>query len=488
VVLFKYPKQVFLRRPDKNMLTYDLDKRDNLTIYEYLYKCIKNDILNGVLTADSKLPSKRELAKHHQISLKTVENAYEQLIIEGYIYSEEKRGYFVSAVGADTKQSKHQSHTPFVIYHNEANDEHFFADFTSNQAAIENFPYDTWVKIMRGILSQYDTEMLKTVSFQGAYALREAIAKYLYGFRGMNVSPDQIIVGAGTEYLYGRLIQLLGKNHVYALEDPGYRKISKIYQAHNVSWEYIGIDENGLLVDKLYESNANVVHVSPGHHFPTGCIMPITRRKMLLEWAENDMDRYIIEDDYDSEFRFSRRPIPAIQSLNHNHRVIYMNTFSKTLAPSIRISYMVLPLKLMERYVDTMNFYSCTVSSFEQYALAEFMNKGYFERHIHRMKKYYKAKRDSMLKVFYNSDLSRFADIDEKDAGNHFLMKIDTQLSDTELKWIARENGIKLDCLSEYCESEKELHSHTVIVNYSDIDEKCFAKALDILYKTTISY
>jgi GntR family transcriptional regulator/MocR family aminotransferase len=469
------------------MLTYDLDKRDNLTIYEYLYKCIKSDILNGVLAADFKLPSKREFAKHHQISLKTVENAYEQLIIEGYIYSVEKRGYFVSDIDADSKQSNHQSHIPFGIYHNTANDEKFFADFTSNQAAIENFPYDTWVKIMRGILSRYNTNMLKSVSFQGVYELREAIAKYLYGFRGMNVSPDQIIIGAGTEYLYGRLIQLLGKNHIYALEDPGYRKISKIYQVHDVEWKYVGIDENGLLVDKLYESGANVVHVSPGHHFPTGCIMPIARRQMLLDWAEADMNRYIIEDDYDSEFRFSRRPIPAIQSLNHNHRVIYMNTFSKTLAPSIRISYMVLPLKLMERYVDTMNFYSCTVSSFEQYALAEFMNKGYFERHIQRMKKYYKAKRDSMLKVFEKSKLSNFAIIDEKDAGNHFLMRINTTLSDTELKWLARENGIKLDCLSEYCESEKELHSHTVIVNYSDIDEIGFSKALDILYSAMFS-
>jgi GntR family transcriptional regulator/MocR family aminotransferase len=469
------------------MLTYDLNERNDLTIYEYLYRCIKDDILNGTLEAGEKLPSKREFAKHHQISLKTVENAYEQLIIEGYIYSEEKRGYYVSDVDADKVKSSHKTHTPFGIYHNAANDEQFFADFTSNQAAIENFPYDTWVKIMRGILSQYDTEMLKTVSFQGAYVLREAIAKYLYGFRGMEVSPDQIIVGAGTEYLYGRLIQLLGKNHVYALEDPGYRKISKIYQAHGVSWEYIGVDENGLLVDRLYKSSANVVHVSPGHHFPTGCIMPIARRQMLLEWAEEGMDRYIIEDDYDSEFRFTHRPIPAIQSLNHNHRVIYMNTFSKTLAPSIRISYMVLPLKLIERYVDTMNFYSCTVSSFEQYALAEFMNRGYFERHINRMKKYYKAKRDAMLKVFEKSDLARIATIDEKDAGNHFLLHINTELSDTELKWLARENGIKLDCLSEYCESEKELHSHTVIVNYSDIDEKSFGKALRVLYEN-LSY
>lgn len=464
------------------MLTYDIERREQLTIYEYLYRCIKKDILEGVLISGSKLPSKREFAKHHHISLKTVENAYEQLLTEGYIYSEEKRGYYVAALGgADAKRSRYESHMPFSVYAGNASDEAYFADFTSNQAAIERFPYDTWAKVMRSVLSQGDVNMLRTVPFQGVYELRVAIAKYLYGFRGMQVSPDQIVIGAGTEYLYGRLIQLFGKKHIYALEDPGYRKIAKIYQANGISWEYINVDENGMQVDKLFGSSASIVHVSPAHHFPTGSIMPIARRQMLLDWAQESMERYIIEDDYDSEFRFSRRPIPAIQSLNHNHRVVYLNTFSKTLAPSIRISYMVLPGKLLERYLDTMNFYSCTVSAFEQYAMAEFMNRGYFERHIHRMKNYYKGQRDRMLKVLENSRLRNYVTVDERDAGNHFLMKLQTQLSDTQLKWLARENGVNLDCLSEYCEGGKELHAHTIIVNYSDLNEDSFSRALDVL-------
>ena len=382
--------------------------------------------------------------------------------------------------------SAHENHMPFSVYQGNLDNDHYFADFTSNQAAIDRFPFDTWAKIMRSVLSEKQSELLKTVSFQGIYELREAIAKYLYGFRGMQVSPDQIIIGAGTEYLYGRLIQLLGRDHVYAVEDPGYQKIMKIYQANAIPWEYVAVDENGMQIDKLYESKASVVHVSPGHHFPTGSIMPIARRRQLLEWAEQDRERYIIEDDYDSEFRFSRRPVPAIQSINHNHRVIYLNTFSKTLAPSIRISYMVLPRKLMERYVSTMNFYSCTVSAFEQYAMAEFMKKGYFERHIHRMKKYYKEKRDCLLNVLEESPLRDYVTIDEKDAGNHFLMKLRTSLSDTELKWFARENGIRLDCLSEYCVINKEAFAHTIIVNYSDLDEYNFRKALHILSDAVI--
>ncbi len=466
------------------MLTYDLSQKGTHSIYEYLYQRIKQDILDGNLHGDERLPSKREFAKHHQISLKTVENTYEQLLTEGYIYAEEKRGYFVMPLGEPgNRTSRHERHVPFSVYQGDIEEEHYFADFTSNQAAIEMFPFGTWAKTLRNVLTDKDTTLLETVPFQGIFELRQSIAKYLYGFRGIQVSPDQIVIGAGTEYLYGRLIQLLGKDHVYAVEDPGYQKITKIYNVHNVPWEYIDVDENGMQINKLYESQASVVHVSPGHHFPTGSIMPIARRKALLEWAEADRERYIIEDDYDSEFRFSRKPVPAIQSINHNHRVIYMNTFSKTLAPSIRISYMVLPRKLMERYVSTMNFYSCTVSAFEQYAMAEFMNKGYFERHIHRMKKYYKERRDMLLKVLDESPFRVFVTIDEKDAGNHFLMKVKTTLSDTQLKWYARENGIKLDCLSEYCVRDKETFAHTIIVNYSDLEEENFRKALEILWE-----
>lgn len=481
------------------MLTYDLQKRGRKSLYEYLYGCIKQDILEGRLEANDKLPSKRELARHHQISLKTVENAYEQLITEGYLYAREKKGYFVMSLGGEIKKSAaNQYHTPFSVYMGNEGEEKYFVDFTANTAAIALFPFDTWAKVMRNVMSQREKQLLVTVPYQGIYELRNEIAKYLYGFRGMQVSPDQIVIGAGTEYLYGRLLQLLGREKVYAVENPGYFKIPQIFQAHQVNYKYVGIDEEGVIIDELRKSSADVVHVSPGHHYPTGSIMPIGRRRKLLEWAEEDRERYIIEDDYDSEFRFTRMPVAAIQSLNHNHRVIYLNTFSKTMAPSLRISYMVLPLKLMERYRDTMSFYSCTVSAFEQYAMAEFMKKGYFERHIHRMKHYYRKKRDTVLQVLREAPLAEHIEIEEQDAGNHFLMRLHTGLSDTELKWLAREQGIKLDCLSEYYEwgrggnsdhrvldaehqSFQEKLMHTIIVNYSDLEEKSFGKALEIL-------
>ena len=213
--------------------------------------------------------------------------------------------------------------------------------------------------------------------------------------------------------------------------------------------------------------------------------MPVARRQALLDWAEEDAGRYIIEDDYDSEFRFSRRPIPAIQSLRHNHRVIYINTFSKTLTPAIQIGYMVLPRKLAERYLSAMNSYSCTVSALEQHALAAFMDNGYYERHIHRMKKYYKARRDSMLGVLERSRLYPYVTVDEKDAGSHFLLHLHTTLSDTELKWLARENGVRLDCLSEYYAEDKAQRTHTIIVNYSGLEEADFERALEVLLLAT---
>lgn len=459
------------------MLTYDLSNRDGKTMYEYLYECIRDDIMQGRIKENEKLPSKRMLAKQHSISLKTVENAYEQLLLEGYLYTRERSGYYAGAVeaGYEIKESG-------AIYEPIPQEE-YRINLANNQAALDKFPYSQWVKVMREVLTVRERELLNTVPFQGAYELRKEIANYLYDFRGMQVSPDRIIIGAGTEYLYGRLIHLLGRERLYAVEDPGYQKITKLYAANDVSWKYIGIDENGIKVDELAESGANVVHVSPGHHFPTGTIMPVGRRQKLLEWAAEKRDRYIIEDDYDSEFRFIKRPVPAMQSMDVNHRVIYMNNFSKTLAPSIRISYMVLPQKLMDRYINTMNFYSCTVSAFEQYAMVEFMQKGYFERHIQRMKNYYKSKRDSIVKLLQESRLMKLLTIEEKDAGNHFLLKLQTPLSDMQIKGAMREAGVKVDFLSEFCMQNKEEHSHTLILNYSNLTEDDFRYALKTLEK-----
>lgn len=470
------------------MLTYDLEKRGDKTLYEYLYECIRNDILSGRILPEERLPSKRAFAKNMDISIKTVENAYEQLLVEGYIRAEEKRGYFVNYVEDRRIARKSRKALTDGIYGRNKEkiqkEKEWFADFTSNYKAYEKFPFSTWAKIMRETLSYHDMELLEIVPSQGIYRLREEIAKHLYEFRGMEVSPQQIVVGAGTEYLYGRLIQLLGRESIYALENPGYLKMARLYKSHGLSYRYVDIDEQGICPDALRASGANVVHASPGHHFPVGFVMPVIRRQELLEWAGEERDRYIIEDDYDSEFRLNMKPVPAMQTLDAEYRVIYLNTFSRTLFPSVRVSYMVLPPKLLERYQETVSFYSCSVSAFEQYALAAFMEKGYFERHIHKVKLYYKEKRDEFLHELKQSALWGKCRIIEENAGTRFLLRVDTALTDSQIKWCASQQGLNLSCLSEYCHGQMKEIAGILLISYGDIPRERMKEAVQRLVIT----
>ena len=245
----------------------------------------------------------------------------------------------------------------------------------------------------------------------GILELRQAIARYLRAFRGMQVQPEQILVGAGTEYLHSLLIQLLGNDLVYGVENPGYHKIARIYERMKVPYENIRLDTQGVEIRDLEEKQVDIIHTSPSHHFPTGIVMPVSRRYELLGWASKNPDHYIIEDDYDSELRLGGKPFPTLQSIDISDKVIYMNTFTKTLASTVRISYMVLPPSLAERFYRELSFYSCTVSNFEQYTLAQFMENGSFEKHINRLRNYYQNKRDAILKAFEQGPLGEYVTI-----------------------------------------------------------------------------
>ena len=374
------------------MITYSFADIGSDSLYIYLYKCIKNDILQDILHTGEKLPSKRSLAKNLNISIITVENAYAQLIAEGYVYSIPKKGYFV----ADIK-SLHKKEKPILTTENiqlSSGKSNYLADFTSNQTSSEHFPFSIWAKLTRELLTNHQAELLTNPPCGGILPLRDAIAKHLKEFRNMTVSPEQIIIGAGTEYLYGLLIQLLGFNKNYAVEVPGYNKIPQIYESHCVSCKFVSMDSFGVSISDIENQNIDILHISPSHHFPTGTIMPISRRYELLGWAAKSDSRYIIEDEYDSEYRLNGQLIPTMQSIDIQEKVIYMNTFTKTLASTVRISYMVLPIHLVNKFYSKLFFYSCTVSNFEQYILAHFISEGYFEKHINRMRNYYHNKRD----------------------------------------------------------------------------------------------
>ena len=460
------------------MLTYILDKSAKRTLTKQLYEGIKKDILTGKLKAGEKLPSKRILSQHLKISIITVENAYEQLLAEGYIMSRERSGYYVCKI--DTMTVAEDDSTRGVVHQDsEKAQPDFVMDFRTNRISASGFPCTVMSKIMRQVLSE-KRGLLEPLEFCGVAQLREAIARYLYHFREISVSPDQIVVGAGTEYLYHLIIQLLGRDKCYALETPGYNKIARIYDCNDVRYRYVPVDKEGLSAEYLRNTDAQIIHISPSHHFPTGVVMPIRRRQELLRWAEESEGRYVIEDDYDSEFRFSGQPIAPLFSLD-TKKVIYINTFSKSITPAVRISYMILPVQLMEKYKKNMSFYSCSVSGIEQYMLARFISEGYFERHINRMKTQYRAKRDALIKALKESSFSEKIRISEENAGLHFLMKIQTDLSDEEICRRASQRGIRVAFLSEYMQEYSKDAQHTMVVNYSGLEEERLLEAIDIL-------
>ena len=452
------------------MLTYELKKAPGMPLYEALYRCIREDILSGVLRPGQKLPSKRALSAHLEISKITVEGAYDQLLAEGFIRSQEKVGYFVETIEQVAKAPVTPSAQPVV--------EDTAIDLTGSGPV--RFPFSVWSKLQREVMLDMGEKLLLPLPNQGIYPLRCAIAAHLASFRGMQVRPEQILIGAGTDFLYNLLIQLLGRELCYAVEEPGYGKIRRIYAAAGARCVSAFLDTQGVVPEQI--PDAQVLHISPNHHFPTGLVTPLPRRKALLDWAYSAKDRWIIEDDYDSEFRFNAHPMPAMQSLDSRGRVIYMNTFSRSLAPSIRISYMVLPESLMDALQRKLGFYSCTVPSFEQYTLARFISGGWFEKHINRMRKFYKAQRNRVLAMVRESPLADRLTVLEADAGLHFLVKVKTDLSDAALLQRCADGGLRVRSLSSYYHGPlPESDRGCLVVDYTGLTEEALLRLESVI-------
>lgn len=486
------------------MITYDLDKRGRQSKYEYLYRCIRKDIREGTLAAGTRLPSKRTLSAHLSVSVSTVEQAYDMLVSEGYVKPKPGSGFFVCAgrdkgtyddselAGGPRAEAAGTAPSPAeesalgersgeAATGEEADDEQIRFDVKANRCSLKLFPVDTWSRIMRKTLSDRNPVLFQTVPFNGVEVLRRAIATHLYEFKGIQTTPDRIIVGAGTEYLYGRLLQLFGSNCVVAIGEVGTSKMVNVSRSIGTLWNYLPMDDDGMRVDLLEDGRADVVHVSPANSFPTGAVMPASRRAKLLEWAHADPDRYIIEDDYDSELRFTGRALPPLFTQDDRDKVIYMNTFSKTLVPSLRISYMVLPEALMDLYRSQLSFYSCTVSSFEQCALAEFITRGYFERHINRLRRYYGHQRAAMIAALKASPLMDIATLHAVDVGTHLILQVNTKRSDQEIRQAALERGMHLAMLGDYCLRPTIYDVHRIVINFASIEPEQIQEVVDLL-------
>ncbi len=353
-------------------MKYKIDPNQH-PVYLQIYKLIRKDIIDGVYPFGTKLPSKRLLCDELGVSTVTVEHAYALLCDEGYIEARERSGFFVIFRKTDGFAIVAEKHTTHTIR-------------TPSNHDYPDFPYSVFSKTMRMVLSEYADVLLEKSPNAGCRELREAIKRYLIRNRGMNVEVEQIIIGSGSEYLYGLIIELLGRNRIYGIESPSYKKIELVYRAAEVSYDRLPLSRDGIDSKALFRSNATVLHTTPYRSFPTGITASANKRHEYISWSSQN-NRIIIEDDFESEFSVSSKSEDTLFSLSDYDNVIYMNTFSKTISPALRVGYIVLPLSLVDEFNEKLGFYSCTVPTFEQYVIAELINSGDFERHINRVRR-----------------------------------------------------------------------------------------------------
>jgi len=443
------------------MITIYLDDTSQTPKSEQIYLAIRDFIRDRSLVEEEALPSKRKLAEHLKVSVTTIESAYDQLLAEGYIHSILKVGYFVEHLEPSFFNIRPQE---AVLWKREIESKVKW-DLKTNAVDETMFPYDKWIKLQKEVLADEVSWLNQRNSF-GEVSLREQIAKYLKHFRGIDADVEQIIIGAGFDYFIYLLTRLF-PNRIVAVENPGYSKTKKLYAMNAAKVVPVDLDDSGLQVSELMNSKASIVQVSPSHQFPTGVVMGIKRRLDLLRWATEADNRMIIEDDYDSEFRFATNPIPALQGLDHLGKVIYLNSFSKSVGPSFRLSFMVLPKRLVDTFREQFGFLSCTVSVLEQRLFAKFMESGNFERHLSRMKTVYKIKRDEFLGLFKHwkngSELSIFG----HESGLHFVLRMPGKFDYQKYQKQCLDRFLRIWLISEY--QEQEITNDGIVIGYAHL-------------------
>lgn len=352
-------------------MIYSIDKNGKAA-YMQLYEQVKKDIVNGVYPCGTKLPSKRIMAEETGVSVITVQHTYEILCDEGYVESRQRSGYFVVYRESDFISSA--VHTESSVRKPEG------------LKIKTEFPFSVLSKTMRKVLSEYGEDILMKSPNQGCMELRRAISAYLTRSTGINVQPRQIVIGAGAEYLYSLTVQLLGNDRKFALEDPCYEKIRQVYSANGVKYDMLKMAADGIQTSELERTDATVLHITPFNSYPSGVTATASKRYEYIRWAEKHKG-VLIEDNYASELTVSMKNDDTVFSLSNTCYVVYINTFSETVAPSMRVGYMVLPSPMVPEFEEKLGFYSCTVPVFEQYVLAELINNGDFERHINRVRR-----------------------------------------------------------------------------------------------------
>ncbi len=464
-------------------LTIELDNDSEKCLYEQIYEHIKQEIREGKLLQEERLPSTRFLAEYLQVSRSTVDMAYGQLLSEGYIEARPYKGYFVCQIEELLDLKKELLSNKETFRKKEQPEEKkIICDFSPFGVDMSLFPFGVWKKITKNILSDSNAKLFSQGNAQGDYSLRETIARYLHASRGVNCTPEQIIIGAGNDYLLMLLEKILGREIPIAMENPTYKRAYRIFESFGYPTKTVDVDENGMVVSQLRRTGVDLAYVMPSHQYPTGAVMPIGRRNELLKWANEKDNRFLIEDDYDSEFRYKGKPIPSLQSSDKNGKVIYLGTFSKAIAPAIRVGYMVLPPVLLERYRKKCSFYSTTVSRIDQKILEEFIKGGYFERHLNKMRKRYRDKHDYLLELL--KPFQKQFKITGENAGLHLLLTGTQGKTEQELIETAREQGVIVYGLSEnLVEGVQQSMAPTVILGYGGLEEEQLQAGIEALKK-----
>ena len=448
-----------------------LDAAGKTPLYTQIYRHIQEEIATGRLEAGVRLPSKRALCALLGVSQSTVETAYGMLCDEGYLESRPKSGFYVrDLLPLSSLEAAH----PAAAAHPRAQNAPRY-DFSTGAVDTSRFPYATWAKINRETVYQCP-HLLRQGDGQGEPGLRQTLSDFLYQHRGVRCTAGQIVIGAGAEYLTDLLLSLLEGAPTVALEDPGYPVVWHTAQRHGLPVCPIPVDGGGLSVAALTASPADIAFVTPSHQFPMGVTMPAGRRSRLLAWASSAPGRYIVEDDYDSEYRFTSRPIPALQGMDRGGRVVYLGTFSRGLAPAIRVAYMVLPSALLARYHSRKTFMASTVSRLEQETLRRFVEGGHYARHLRRMSTFYRTKQQALTAALRAIP---GADISGDQAGLHFLLRLPGR-DEKDLLARALAAGITLHGLSRYAHSLPGPDG-TLVLGFAGLEPGRTAEAVSLL-------
>lgn len=464
------------------MLDYDLESRGELSLYEFVYRSIRRDIEAGTLAPHEKLPSKRAFAQHLDVSLITVENAYAQLVTEGYCYTRPRSGYYVSELSAVTSVTKRDKSVPatFVTLPDEAHPDvrHDLSRVDADPAMVSR----VWGRALRRVLSvESDEELYGPQPPKGTLRLRHAIAHRLRETRGFEADPACIVVGAGSQLLDAALVQLLRPRGSVALENPGYPRLAQIYESAGLSVRSIGLDNEGMSMEELRASDASLVHVMPSHQFPTGIVTSISRRYELLAWASETEGRYIVEDDYDASFRMAGRPVASLASIDVAGHVIYTNTFSKSLGPALRMAFMVLPPRLAEVWEERVGFYANTVSVIDQVALAHMIETGDYEHHVNRYRKVQRDVRDAFVDEMMRLAPSGRVYVEQADSGLHFVLSIEGA-DEGRITTAALERGVRLSPMDGYAIAPLPLHDDArFAIQYGGLDVESAREAARII-------